>query len=67
MLELKTKGVEELAKVKNRVARLYGLGRISNASFTSLHAKLVILEEELKEADERDDSGQQGSSPTTED
>ena len=67
MLELKTKGVEELAKVKNRVARLYGLGRLSNTSFTSLNAKLVVLEEELKEADERDDSGQQGSSPTTED
>lgn len=63
MLELKTKGVEELAKVKNRVARLYGLGRLSYASFNSLHAKLVILEEELKEADERDDNEQQQDSP----
>lgn len=66
MLELKTKGVEELAKVKNRVARLYGLGRLSYASFTSLHAKVVALEEELKEAEELDDTEQHRNSPVSE-
>lgn len=61
MLELRTKGVEDLAKVKNRVARLYGLGRLKVDAFRSLDFKIAELEKELKEAEEQDDSGQQSS------
>ena len=55
MKELCTKGVDELSKLKNRVARLYGMGRISTEDFNKLNAPLmtleILLKEEVKEVD----------------
>jgi len=52
MKELRTKGIEELGKVKNRVARLYGMGRISLADFERLNDKIIELENLMKEVEE---------------
>ena len=54
MKELSTKGAEELAKVKNRVARLYGMGRISTEDFNKMNGPLQELEILLKEVKEID-------------
>lgn len=54
MLTLCTKGVEDLAKVKNRVARLYGAGRISQDDFQRLNDKITKLHEDLKTVKEVD-------------
>lgn len=54
MKELSTKGIEELSKLKNRVARLYGMGRISTEDFNKLNTPLQTLEILLKEVKEVD-------------
>lgn len=48
MKELSTKGVEELEKFKNRVARLYGMNRISLEDFTRVHDKVTDLIDDCK-------------------
>lgn len=54
MRELSSKGVEDLGKVKNRISRLYGQGRLSLEDFTRLNTKVVELENDLKEVKEVD-------------
>lgn len=54
MKELSTKGAEELSKLKNRVARLYGMGRITTEDFNKLNGPLQELEILLKEVREVD-------------
>jgi len=55
MKELATKGVEELGQLKNRVSRLYGMGRISNEDFVDINNDIVALEEKLKAVKEVED------------
>ena len=57
MKELSTKGVEELGKLKNRVSRLYGMGRLSPEDFRDLDQKIINLENDLKEVKELGDKG----------
>jgi len=52
MKELSTKGVEELGQLKNRVSRLYGMGRIGHEDFNRLNEKILDLEEDLKNIEE---------------
>lgn len=54
MKELCTKGVEELSRLKNRVARLYGMGRITTEDFNKMNGLLQELEILLKEVKEVD-------------
>jgi hypothetical protein len=56
MRELNTKGVEELNKLRNRVARLYGMGRITKEDFDKLDTTINSLAQMLKEVREIDDN-----------
>lgn len=49
MKSLKDKGVVELKGLKNRVARLYGMGRMTNEAFNRRMKKILNLEEDLNE------------------
>ena len=54
MRELCSKGVEDLFKLKNRISRLYGQGRLAYEDFDRLNKKVLELEADLKEVKEVD-------------
>lgn len=49
MKSLKDKGVSELKGLKNRVARLYGMGKMSTEAFNRRMKKILNLEQDLNE------------------
>lgn len=52
MKELAIKGVEELQRLGSRIARLYGMKRISGDDFHRLDKKVKDLEKDLKGIEE---------------
>lgn len=53
MLELRTRGVQDCRRLRRRVARIYGLGRITPEMFENLHSRIKELEELLLKAEEK--------------
>ena len=49
MKGLKTKGLEEIDNLKNRVTKLYGMRRISEEDFQRLHNKVAELKDLIEE------------------
>lgn len=54
MRELADRSVAEVNKIKNRVSRLYGAGRITYEEFQKVNGALISLEDTLKEVKEFD-------------
>lgn len=52
MKELAVKGVEELQRLKSRIARLYGMNRLSESDFKRLDEKVKDLEKDLRQVEE---------------
>lgn len=51
---VKEKGLEELKALRNRVARLYGMGRIKPESFEKINSRLLELEQLIQKEVEDD-------------
>lgn len=56
MRGLKEKGMEELAALKNRIGRQYGLGRIDQVDHDFLKHHLQLIEERINDMEEVDDA-----------
>lgn len=59
MKSLKSRGIEDLDKVINRIARSWGLGRISHDEFQDLNNKAVGLRNALISVNESDDDDEE--------
>ena len=49
MKSLQEKGIDELKTLKNRIARLYGMGRMSSEAFNRRMKKIINLEIDLSQ------------------